>query len=204
MVESVMFFALGFLAAILLVLTIIPLVHARAERLAARRLSAQVPWSFREVRAEKDALRARFAVAAYRYERTIEQLRARLATELADIGRKSNEVNRLKRDLAETIATIGVLEAHNRNLADHAAADAPATVAAPPIAPRSLADSLADLARLNPALDDPPFKPAPEAQTRWDGNVHLLDEARDRRTAPVGANRRGPSSAAAGDASQGA
>jgi hypothetical protein len=188
MVESVMFFALGFLVAILLALTILPLLHARAERLAARRLSVQIPWSIREVRAEKDALRARFAVTTYRYEKTIEQLRARLATELAEVGRKSNEVNRLKRDLAERIATIGVLEARNRTLADHEATDAPATVAAPPIAPPSLADSLAELARLNPDLDDSPFRPspAPVAQTRWDDNVHLLDEARDRRTATVG------------------
>jgi len=188
MVESVMFFVLGFLVAILLALTILPVLHARAERLAARRLSVQIPWSIREVRAEKDALRARFAVTSYRYEKTIEQLQARLATELADVGRKSKEVNRLKCDLAERIATIGVLEACNRTLADHPATDAPAAVAAPPIAPRSLADSLADLARLNPDLDDSPFRPSPVpvAQTRGDDNVHLLDEARDRRTATVG------------------
>jgi hypothetical protein len=134
MVELIMFFALGFLVGSLLALTSLPLLHARAERLAVQRLSCQIPWSIKEARADKDALRAEFAIAAYRYERTIDLLRTRLATELAELGRKSNELNRLKRELAEQF---GVPEARNRVSVHHQAETTP-TVAAPPIVPLSV------------------------------------------------------------------
>src|SRR5688572_6149761 len=61
-IEALMFAALGFLVAALIALLIIPAVNARAERLARRRLEALFPLSITELTAEKDHLRAEFAV----------------------------------------------------------------------------------------------------------------------------------------------
>jgi hypothetical protein len=104
MVEPLMFFALGFLVASLLALTLLPSVHGRALRLAAKRMNADTPLSLKEIGADRDLLRAEFAVAARRFEMTIEKLNARLARLRADLGRKTNEIGRLKVELAEARA----------------------------------------------------------------------------------------------------
>jgi seryl-tRNA synthetase len=94
MIEGTMFFALGFLAASLLALIIVPLVHNRAERLAIRRIEGSVPLSVKEVMVSRDQLRAAFAVSTRRLENQIEQLRARAASLMAELGKKSAEINR--------------------------------------------------------------------------------------------------------------
>src|SRR5918997_499422 len=57
-VESIMIFALGFLAAALIALLIIPAINARADRLARRRAEALFPLSISELTAQKDHRRA--------------------------------------------------------------------------------------------------------------------------------------------------
>ena len=64
MIEPIMYAGLGFLAATLLALVILPMVHARAVRLTMRRLEAATPLSMAEIQADKDQLRAEFAMAA--------------------------------------------------------------------------------------------------------------------------------------------
>ena len=61
-----MIFALGFLAASLCGLLLLPAVNARAARLSRRRIEARLPLSLSEVAAEKDYLRAQFAVTQRR------------------------------------------------------------------------------------------------------------------------------------------
>ena len=100
MVELLMGFGLGFFATSLLWLTLLPKVHARAERLTERRLKAELPVSIAAIRADKDFMRAEFALTARQLELTIEQLRAKMAMQLAELGRKTNELNRLKSELA--------------------------------------------------------------------------------------------------------
>jgi len=58
MVEPIMFMAIGFIVASLLMLGVIPLVHARAVRLTVRRLESLTPLSMAETRADKNQLRA--------------------------------------------------------------------------------------------------------------------------------------------------
>ena len=96
MVESVLFFALGFLVANLFGLLILPKIYARAERLAARRIEANIPVSLAEIRADRDLLRAEFAMSVCRFENTIEHLKAKMTGQLAELGRKTDEINRLK------------------------------------------------------------------------------------------------------------
>ena len=82
-----MIFLLGFLAAGLLALAVAPAFWRRAERLSIRRLEMLMPLSPREVVAERDALRADFAIEGRRLEQVAEGHHARLATAKAELGR---------------------------------------------------------------------------------------------------------------------
>ncbi len=116
MVEPIMFAGIGFLVAALLVLGFIPLVHGRAVRLTTRRLEALTPISLAEIQAEKDQLRAEFAMSTRRLEMSVEQLKAKCTSQLAEIGKKSDAIGRLKLELGEKTAQLFALEAKERQL----------------------------------------------------------------------------------------
>ncbi len=86
-----MIFGLGFLLASLCALTILPTVNARAARLARRRIEATLPVSVSEVMAERDHLRAEFAVAQRRLERKAEAAAAHRHADMAAIGTRTME-----------------------------------------------------------------------------------------------------------------
>src|SRR5207253_10160027 len=111
MVEPIMYFGLGFLAASLLALIIIPFVHGRAVRLTIRRLEAATPLSMAEIQADKDQLRAEFAMSTRRLEISVDQLKARTTSQLAELGKKTDAINRLKSELADKASAIFALEA---------------------------------------------------------------------------------------------
>src|SRR6202158_6200258 len=96
MIEPIMFVGIGFLVAGLLVIGVIPLVHARAVRLTMRRLEALTPLSMAEIQADKDQLRAEFAMSTRRLEMSVEQMKAKTTNQLAEIGQKSDAIGRLK------------------------------------------------------------------------------------------------------------
>src|SRR5216684_657709 len=75
MIESIMYFGIGFLFAALSVLIVVPLVHGRAVRLTTRRLEGAIPSSMTEIRAHKDLLRAEFAMTTRDLEAKIERLK---------------------------------------------------------------------------------------------------------------------------------
>src|SRR6188508_1872620 len=114
MVEPVMFFGIGFLFAALIGLIIIPLVQARAVRLTMRRLEAATPLSMAEIQADKDQLRAEFAMSTRRLEMSVEQLKAKSTSQLAELGKKGDAINRLKVELGEKTAAIFALEARDK------------------------------------------------------------------------------------------
>jgi len=118
MIESVMYFGIGFLVSTLLGLLFIPLVHNRAVRLTMKRLEASTPMSISEIRADKDQLRAEFAMSNRRIEMRNEKLQAQTTTQLAELGKKTDAINQLKKELAETKVTNLALEARDRTLRD--------------------------------------------------------------------------------------
>jgi hypothetical protein len=111
MIEPMMFFGLGLLTASLMVLMFVPLVHNRAVRLTMRRLRALMPESIVEIQADKDRLRAEFAMSTRRLEMIVEQLKAKTINQLAELAQKSDTINRLKLELVETSASVFALEA---------------------------------------------------------------------------------------------
>ena len=110
MIESAMYFSMGFFLASLGALAVVPLVHGRAVRLTMRRLEAKIPSSMAEIQADKDLLRAEFAMSTRRLETSLEQLRAKSASQLAELGRKSDAVNRLKIELSALRDKVGPTE----------------------------------------------------------------------------------------------
>ena len=120
MVEFVMVFALGWLAASLLALLAVPALSRRADRLARRRAEAMFPVSIAEVAAERDHVRAQTAIAQRRAELRAEAVAAQKGADLAEVGRlgvlvhglnatvssRDASVRALTTDLAETRATL--------------------------------------------------------------------------------------------------
>jgi hypothetical protein len=96
MIESSMYFGIGLLFGALIGLVLIPLVHARAVRLTTRRLEAVLPESMAEVQAEKDLLRAEFAMSTRRLEMTVEQLVNKTTSQVVELSKKDDIINRLK------------------------------------------------------------------------------------------------------------
>ncbi len=116
MIESVMYFGIGFLVAALLGLLFVPLVHNRAVRLTMKRLEAATPLSIAEIRADKDQLRAEFAMSTRRLEMSVEKMKTKTTTQLADLGKKTDAINQLKKELGEKTAAIFALEGREKTL----------------------------------------------------------------------------------------
>ena len=114
MVEPVMYLAIGFLISMLCGLMILPLVHNRAVRLTTRRIEAATPLSMAEIQADKDQLRAEFAMSARRLELSVDQLKSKTTSQLAELGKKTDAINRMKLELGEKNATIFALEAREK------------------------------------------------------------------------------------------
>ena len=157
MIEPVMYFGIGFLVAGLIGLVLLPLVHNRAVRLTMRKLEAATPLSMAEIQADKDQLRAEFAMSTRRLEMSVEQLKSKNTNQLAELGKKSDAINRLKIELSEQTATIFALEARDKALRDQVRAteeEFAVKTSAMLEAQHALPEKKAELARLMSELDE--------------------------------------------------
>jgi chromosome segregation ATPase len=118
MIEWIMYLGIWFLAAALLGLLFLPAVHNRAVRLTMKQLEASMPASVAEIHADKDQLRAEFAVSTRRLEMKIEKLKVQTTAQLAELGKKTDAINQLKKDLAEKSVMNVTLEARTKPLRD--------------------------------------------------------------------------------------
>ena len=157
MIEPIMYLAIGFLVSMLFGLMIVPLVHNRAVRLTTKRLEAATPLSMAEIQADKDQLRAEFAMSARRLEMSVDQLRNKTTSQLAELGKKSDAINRMKIELGEKTATIFQLEAREKAIKDQMRATEEEFAAKTQLlrgAETALIDKQAELAKLNHDLSD--------------------------------------------------
>jgi len=111
MIEMIMFFALGFLTASLVALVLLSAVWHRAVRLTTKRIEGAIPVSMAEIQADKDQLRAEFAMSTRRLETSVEQLKFKTTEQFAELGRKNDTIRRLKTETEEKAAKIVSLEA---------------------------------------------------------------------------------------------
>src|SRR5205085_5272954 len=157
MVEPIMYLAIGFLVSMLLGLMILPLVHNRAVRLTIRRLEAATPLSMTEIQADKDQLRAEFAMSTRRLEISVDQLKSKTTSELAELGKKTDVINRLKAELGEKTASIFSLEAREKAVKEQLRAtedELTTKTNALREVERMLADKQAELAKRSSDLDE--------------------------------------------------
>src|SRR3954451_20083175 len=115
-IENIMDFALGAMVAGLLALIIIPAVWKRAVRLTKRRIEAATPITMAEFRADKDQLRAEFALTTRKLEMTIETLRKRLSDQITDVDRKRTDLGALKAERDQHVAVVAEFEARAAQL----------------------------------------------------------------------------------------
>ncbi len=104
MIEQGIYFALGCIVTALAAIGFTPLLWRRAMRLTRRRLELQVPLSMQEILAERDQLRAAFAVERLRAEQAMEDVRRDKGRDMAELGRRTtqavtfaDQVNALRR-----------------------------------------------------------------------------------------------------------
>jgi chromosome segregation ATPase len=157
MIEPIMYLAIGFLLSMLLGLMIVPLVHNRAVRLTTRRLEAATPLSMAEIQADKDQLRAEFAMSARRLEMSVDQLKHKTTSQLAELGKKSDAINRMKLELGEKNATIFSLEAREKAMKDQLRTteeEFAARTSELRQAEKALSDKRGELTKINAELSD--------------------------------------------------
>jgi chromosome segregation ATPase len=157
MVEPIMYLAIGFLVSMLFGLMIVPLVHNRAVRLTTKRLEAATPLSMAEIQADKDQLRAEFAMSARRLEMSVDQLKNKTTSQLAELGKKSDAINRMKLELGEKNATIFSFEAREKAVKEQLRAteeEFTGKTESLRNAEQALHDKQNELAKLNAELSD--------------------------------------------------
>jgi DNA repair exonuclease SbcCD ATPase subunit len=157
MIEPIMYLAIGFLVSMLFGLMIVPLVHNRAVRLTTKRLEAATPLSMAEIQADKDQLRAEFAMSARRLEMSVDQLKNKTTSQLAELGKKSDAINRLKLELGEKTATIFSLETREKAVKEQLRAteeEFAAKTESLRQAEKALTDKQGELAKINHELSD--------------------------------------------------
>jgi peptidoglycan hydrolase CwlO-like protein len=96
-IEPILYFTLGLLTSGLIALMIGPAIWARAVRLTRRRIEASQPLTLAEIKADRDQLRADFAVTARRLELNVADMRAKMANQRIELGRVMSA-----RDMIET------------------------------------------------------------------------------------------------------
>lgn len=166
MVEQGIYFALGCIITALFALMFAPVFWRRALRLTRKHLQLQVPLSMQEILAERDQLRAEFAVERLRIEQALEKVQASKAADMAEIGRRSVETTALRDDLSVLRETD---QAQRREV------DALA---------RQVAEAGAEAAALKTALHD-----AYLAVERWQQRAHASAAEEDRLGGEVEAHR---------------
>lgn len=116
MIDIGMYAALGFLIASLLALMLAPPLWKRAVRLTTRRLESTMPMSAADIRADKDQLRAEFAIELRRVEVALDKAKDKAARELIEANKRRVEVAEVKAELGTVQGRLQEKENANRVL----------------------------------------------------------------------------------------
>ena len=100
-VQSVMLVGLGFLAASLLGLLVASAFWSRAVRLTTARIKQSMPVSEPEIKADRDRLRAEYAIKVHRLEMQLEQAKLARARQHIEINRRDASISSLETDMGQ-------------------------------------------------------------------------------------------------------
>jgi predicted nucleic acid-binding Zn-ribbon protein len=116
MIDALLFGALGFLLGCLLALALASPLWNRAVKLTTRRLEATMPMTLNDIQADKDQLRAEFAIELRKVEVSLDKAREKAARELIESNKRRAEITALNTDLASSRAKLQENENANRVL----------------------------------------------------------------------------------------
>ncbi len=117
MIQSVLLFSLGFLSAAFIALMVAPAIWGRAVALTRKRIEASVPLTMHEIEANKDQLRAEFAVASRRLEMRVNALREKTSLQMAEISKAREDAVRLTGERDELRSVVAAIERRTDELA---------------------------------------------------------------------------------------
>jgi chromosome segregation ATPase len=109
-IQSILFFVLGFLCAGFLALMIAPAIWRRAVNLTRKRVESSIPLTLSEIQAEKDALRAEFAMSTRRLEKKLKSTSEASARHAADLGRSREEAKQLLAERDDSLRHAATLQ----------------------------------------------------------------------------------------------
>ncbi len=121
-IQSAMLVALGFLVAILLVLLLAPAYWHRAVRLTTQRLKQAMPLTEAEIKADKDRLRAEYAIRVHRLEAQVERSAYDTARQQIELNRRDAAISTLEGEIAR-ISTALDEQANARRVLEHTITD---------------------------------------------------------------------------------
>ena len=116
MVQSVLFFVLGFLCAGFLALMVAPAIWRRAVALTRKRIEASIPLTQTEIQADKDRIRAEYAMTTRRLEISVKALREKAAEQLVEINRGHEALKGLAVERMDKNQALSELGAKNEML----------------------------------------------------------------------------------------
>ena len=95
-IQTAMLVALGFLAASLLGLLLASAFWSRAVRLTTIRIKQSMPVSESEIKADRDRLRAEYAIKVHKLETQLDQAKLERARHLIEINRRDASISALE------------------------------------------------------------------------------------------------------------
>jgi chromosome segregation ATPase len=104
--QHVMLVALGFLLACLIVVALVPAYWARAVRLTTQRIRQSMPLTEAEIRADKDRLRAEYAIRIHKLETQLEQGKLAAARQQVELNRRDAAINALEREVERLVPAL--------------------------------------------------------------------------------------------------
>jgi chromosome segregation ATPase len=116
MSEPIIDLGIGFLFAILLAFGTVAAMRMRAGRSAVLHLPSMPPPVMTAIEADMDQVHSQIAVATRRLEICVEQMKSKTTNQLAEIGKTSEAIGRLKAEMAERNAALAALQDKERAL----------------------------------------------------------------------------------------
>ncbi len=116
MSEPIIDLGIGFLFAVLLAFGTVAAMRIRAGRSAVLRLQSMPPPVMTVIEADMDQVHSQIAVATRRLEICVEQMKSKTTNQLAEIGKTSETIGRLKAELAERNAVLAALQDKERTV----------------------------------------------------------------------------------------
>lgn len=105
-IQSAMLVALGVLSVGFVVLLLMPFYRRRAERLAVAEIKRLLPMSEAEIRADKDRLRAEYAIRIHQLETRVEDASLQAARQKIELNRRDGMISGLEGEIAILRATM--------------------------------------------------------------------------------------------------